>query len=152
MTRSPFTEIIGNSADPDISEALHRISHHGAIEYLTLDSADMKRHRLRAKTDLGTVCAIALPRDQQLSNGAVILLEPARAIVVRMAEQPALSVRPRDSSAALELGYLAGNMHWKVSFRGDVLAIAQEGAAEAYLARLAPLIESGRVVQVTDAA
>jgi urease accessory protein len=143
--------IVGFVTDPKIDEALHRISHHGRIENLRLSSADMKRHRMRARTDMGTECAIALPRDQNLGNGAVLHLDHDRAIVVRMTEQPVILVRPRDAAAALELGYLAGNMHWHVSFRNDVLAIAQEGAAEAYLARLSPLLANGRVARVDDA-
>ncbi|MEZ5666026.1 MAG: hypothetical protein R3F55_01045 [Alphaproteobacteria bacterium] len=86
-----------------------------------------------------------------MCNGAILLLEPHRAIVVRMAEQPALRIRPRDAAAALELGYLAGNMHWRVSFDAGDLLVAQEGEAGAYLARLAPLLDTARVAMVDDA-
>ena len=78
--------ILGLATDPDIAEALHRLEHHGQVEYLTLSEADTQRHRLRALTDRGTECAIALPRHQHLSNGAVLLLEKDRAVVVRMQE------------------------------------------------------------------
>lgn len=140
--------IVGLASDPVIADALHRVSHNGHIEHLTLSPADMKRHRLRTTTDRGTACAIALPRDASLSNGAVLLLAEDRAIVVRMSEQPVIRVRATDAGAALELGYLAGNMHWRVSFDGQDLVIAQEGDAEAYLARLASLIDAGRVERI----
>ena len=145
-----LSAILGVATDPEVADRLHHISHHGVVEHLTLNAADMKRHRLRIETDKGTLCAIALPREQTLCNGAVLFLADDRAIVVRMAEQPVIKISPTDAAAALELGYLAGNMHWKVSFSGTVLVIAQEGEAAAYLARLSPLLDSGRVVRLDD--
>ena len=49
-----------------------------------------------------------------------------------------------------ELGYCSGNMHWRVAFAGSVLRIAVNGPKADYLARLAPLIEAGRVKEVSD--
>jgi urease accessory protein len=96
-------------------------------------------------TDKGTECAIAIPRTQRLANGAVLLLEADRAVVVRMQETQWLTVAPRDAAAALELGYFAGNMHWKVEFDGTLLRIALQGPVESYLERLAHFIADGRV-------
>jgi len=146
-----LSKVLGYATDDAMADSLHQISHAGRIEYLTLDAADMKRHRLRAETDRGTACAIALPRDQHLSNGAILLLEEQCAIVVRMAEQPVLRVRPSDAASALELGYLAGTMHWRVRFDTTTLEIAQEGDARSYLSRLAPLLETGRADLVDNA-
>jgi urease accessory protein len=140
-----ITSLVGEASDPDIGERLHELSHGGKVEYVTLGRNDMSRHRLRVATDKGTECAVALPRSQRLSNGAVLLLEDGRGIVVRMREQAWLRLAARDAGAALELGYLAGNMHWRVRFDGPVLEIALDGAEDAYLARLAPLLEGGRV-------
>ncbi len=139
------TNLFGLAGDPDVGERLHALSHVGKVEYVILSRADMSRHRLRAVTDKGTECAIALPRSERLSNGAVLLLEAERAIVVRMQEEDWLDVAAVDDAAALELGYLAGNMHWRVRFDGAVLKIALEGPEASYLARLAPLLDSGRV-------
>ena len=142
--------ILGHATDASIAEALHHVDHHGSVEYLTLDEADTRRHRLRASTDRGTDCAIALPRDEHLSNGAVLLLEHDRAVVVRMRDMPWLLLEPRDASAALELGYFAGNMHWKVEFAERKLRIAIDGPVERYLERLATQIHSGRVRVVDE--
>src|SRR4029077_16303879 len=135
-------------AEPRVAEALHRVDHHGGIEYLMLSESDTQRHRVRAVTDRGTECAIALPRSERLANGAVLLLDHDRAVVVRMRETPWLIVAPRDAAAALELGYLAGNMHWKVEFDTSALRIALDGPLERYLQRLAPLTADGRVARV----
>jgi urease accessory protein len=139
--------IVGLATEPHIAEALHHLEHHDEVEYLTLTEADTQRHRLRVLTDRGTECAIAIPRTQRLANGAVLLLEADRAIVVRMQELHWLALRPRDAPAALELGYFAGNMHWKVEFEGTLLRVALQGPLESYLERLAHFIADGRVAR-----
>jgi urease accessory protein len=140
--------IIGNATDGGIAEALHHVDHHGGVEYLTLSEIDTRRHRLRAVTDRGTECAIALPRSERLADGDVLLLEHGRAVVVRMSETPWLTLAPRDAAAALELGYFAGNMHWKVEFAGAALRIALQGPVETYLGRLAPMLADGRAIRL----
>ncbi|MFQ5785820.1 MAG: urease accessory protein UreE [Alphaproteobacteria bacterium] len=139
-----ITGLFGDASDPDIAERLHALSHAGRVEYVTLDRADMNRRRLRVTTDKGTECAIVLARSERLSNGAVLILENDRAVVVRMSEEEWLAIAASDAAVALELGYLAGNMHWRVRFDDEVLRIALEGAESGYLARLAPLLDSGR--------
>jgi urease accessory protein len=140
--------IAGAATEPAIAEALHELEHRGAVEYVTLSPADTQRHRLRVLTDRGTECAIAVPRTQRLENGTVLLLEPSRAILVRMSEVQWLTLRAADAAAALELGYFAGNMHWKVEFEGELLRIALQGPAGSYLERLSHLMRGGRIVQV----
>lgn len=145
-----LTGVVGRASDPELGERLHALAHADAVEYLVLEHADMARHRLRMRTDRGTECAIALPRDQALSNGAVLLLDEARAIVVRMREEAWLVLRPRDLGAALELGYLAGNMHWRARFKGPAIEVALDGEEAGYLARLRPLLDGGRVERAED--
>jgi urease accessory protein len=140
-----LTRILGLATDGDIAARLHDLEHAGTVEQIVLDRQDMARHRLRARTDRGTECAIALPRAERLANGAVLLLDASRAIVVRMAEEAWLRLSPRDAAAALELGYFCGNMHWRVRFEGFVIAIALDGPPAAYLDRMAHLIADGRV-------
>src|SRR5262245_2165145 len=142
--------IIGHASDPRIADALHHVGHHDGVEYLTLSEIDIQRHRLRAKTDRGTECAIALPRVEHLANGVVLLLDHARAVVVRMQETPWLKLLPRDAAAALEVGYFAGNMHWKVEFQGAMLCIALYGPLESYLERLVPMLTDGRVARASN--
>jgi urease accessory protein len=140
--------IAGTATESAIAEALHELEHRGAVEYVTLSAADTQRHRLRVMTDRGTECAIAVPRTQRLENGTVLLLEPSRAILVRMSEVQWLTLRAADAATALALGYFAGNMHWKVEFEGDLLRIAVQGPVESYLDRLSHLMQGGRVVQI----
>ncbi|HEY0287002.1 MAG TPA: urease accessory protein UreE [Pseudomonas sp.] len=137
--------IVGQASDPELADRLHELSHAGQVETLSLSGSDIQRHRLRLNSDHGTDCAIRLERHQQLSNGSVLMLDNQRAIVVQMQAQTYLDLQPRDTAAALELGYFAGNMHWAVRFSGTVLQIPLNGPQADYLERLAPMLADGRV-------
>jgi len=139
-----LNHILGNASGGEMAEKIHRLSHAGNLEKIELSAADTARKRLRVTTDKGTDCAIALNRDLSLENGSVLLLDDARAIVVRMLETEWLRIAPADSAAALELGYFVGNLHWRVRFQGAVLEIALEGPEQNYLDRLAAHLEDGR--------
>jgi urease accessory protein len=142
--------VVGSVSEPHIARALHRVKHEAGVEYLSLSPEDTQRHRLRVKTDRGTDCAIALPRDQHLHDGAVLLLESHRAVVVRMQSTAWLQLKPRDVAAALELGYFAGNMHWKVEFENEKLRVAVQSGTLFYLDRLAAFFRDGRVECVDE--
>ena len=151
MTLLRLTRVLGKASDAALAARLHDLEHAGRVEYLRLASADIGRHRLHAETDRGTECAVILPRSERLANGAVLLLERDRAVVVRLAEAQWLHLAPRDSAAAIELGYFAGNMHWPVRFDGSTLRIQLDGPEADYLARLEHLLADGRIRQVADA-
>jgi urease accessory protein len=75
----------------------------------------------------------------------VLWLDDTRAVVVRVGEQRRLTPRPVDVAAGIELGYLAGNLHWRVRFDGGLLQAALGGPEDAYLARLRELRVHDRV-------
>ena len=142
-----INEVLGHSHDSNLSDQLHNLSHQNKVEYIVLDYANLQRRRFRAKTDKGTDCAIAISRDNKLSNGAVLLLEDDRAIVVKMAEDQWLSLKPKDISVAIELGYFAGNMHWRVKFENEQLDIALDSPEEIYLDRLKDFFNENKVTR-----
>jgi urease accessory protein len=104
---------------------------------------------LRATTDKGTECVIALPRDQKLEDGAILELGE-RAIIVRMTSERWLALEPRAINEALELGYFCGNLHWRVKFRDKRILVAVEGPEETYLERLEEMLSSGKATRVED--
>jgi urease accessory protein len=62
-----------------------------------------------------------------------------------------MRLEPRSISDAIELGYHAGNLHWRVRFQGEVLFVAMEGRLEDYTARLNAMISERRVaVSILD--
>lgn len=110
--------IIGDRRDPEIARLLHQVEHEGGVEILHVPEADLARGRLRAATDRGTDCALSLDRDERLFDGAVLLLDRNRAIVVRAGAPQTLRFRAADRAAALRLGFMAGHLHWRVRFEG----------------------------------
>lgn len=139
-------QVLGSRLDPAFAEQLHELEHQGAVDLLTVPVADVSRHRFRATTEGGTEVAIALPRDQRLFDGAVLVLEPERAVVVRVAQERWLRLQPGAIADAIELGYHAGNLHWRVRFAGEALMVAMEAPMDEYLARLDALIRDRRVI------
>ena len=75
-----LNSILGYAADEPFDSALHDLSHAGKVEYLTISPEDTSRRRMKVITNKGTECAIALNRDQQLSDGAVLNISADRAI------------------------------------------------------------------------
>lgn len=138
--------ILGSASDPGMRDRLHDLGHTDAIEYVVLSPKDTARRRIRATTDKGTDCAIALPRDERLHNGAVLLLEDERAIVVRVDDESWLRLHPTSSANAIQLGYHAGNLHWRVRFDREDLLVALEGPETDYIERLSDLVQGGGVV------
>jgi urease accessory protein len=138
--------VLGGRLDPAFAERIHQLEHRGAVDLLTVLAADVSRHRFRATTQGGTEVAIALPRDQRLFDGAVLVLEPDHAVVVRLAQERWLRLQPRAIADAIELGYQAGNLHWRVRFAGEALLVALEAPMDDYLARLSGLIRDRRVI------
>lgn len=140
--------LVGSRLDHDLGHRLHHMEHDGTVENVRLETRDMTRRRLRVVTDRGTACLIALPRSEQLFDGAILLLEPGRAIVVRAHEQAWLRLRPASLPDALQLGYAAGNLHWKVRFDAGDVEVLLEAPRQTYLDRVRDIIAEGRVVVV----
>jgi urease accessory protein len=143
--------ILGSRLDAAFADRIHRLEHRGAVDVVDVPTADLARRRLMITSSGGEQLAITLPREQKLFDGAVLLIDTERAIVVRAATERWLRLEPRSISDAIELGYHAGNLHWRVRFDGESLSVALEGRAEDYLARLGDLVSTRRVgISVVD--
>lgn len=142
--------IVGHRDDPDIQSRLHHVEHHGGIEFLFVPPHEAGRKRFRLATDKGTDCAVSLERDEVLTDGALLFLAHGRAVIARFGEQAVWRLRPRDASAALGLGWHAGNLHWRVRFEDDILVVLLDGPPADYRARIAHLLAGNVVEEVTD--
>jgi len=140
-----IARVLGSRVDAHLAPALDDLEHRGAVDVLPVAAADTNRRRMRAQTRGGEELAISLPRDQTLFDGAVLLLEPARAIVVRVNAERWLRLSPRSISDAVELGYQAGNLRWRVRFAGESLLVAPEGPVDDYVAHLSTMVAERRV-------
>jgi urease accessory protein len=142
--------MVGHESDGELHNRLHGLEHSDAIEHVFVSEAEQGRRRFRLTTDRGTDCAISLHRNEELVNGAVLLLEPDRAIVVRLGEARVWRLRARGPEAALQLGWNAGNLHWRVRFEAADLLVLLDGPIGDYRARIEPLIAAGLVDEVDD--
>src|SRR6202158_3895165 len=136
--------VVGSCLETAYSEEIHRREHRGAVDEVNIPVADLARRRLLATTRAGEELAIALPRHQKLFDGAILLIDGDRAIVVRAATERWMRLEPRSIGDADQSGYHAGNLHWRVRFQGEVLFVALEGRPEDYTARLGEMISSRR--------
>jgi len=142
--------IIGTADDPIYRPMLHALEHAGGIELIYVSPGDANRKRFRLVTDRGTDCAISFDRDEDLVDGALLYIDPQRAIIVRFGEQQVWRLTPQDQAASLKLGWNAGNLHWRVRFEGDVLVVLLDAPLHTYRARILPLLEAGEVTEVND--
>ncbi len=143
--------VLGSRLESAFSDEIHRLENSGAVDVVNIPIADLARRRLLATTRAGEELAIALPRHQKLFDGAVLLMDSKRAIVVRAATERWMRLEPRSIGDAVELGYQAGNLHWRVRFEGEALFVALEGQPEDYMARLGEMISARRIsVSILD--
>lgn len=133
-----ISNILG-SAHGDLHDAVHAMEHRGRVEWIDIPNADAARKRLRAMTDRGRDCMIALPRSAQLEDGAVLHLTDDLAVVLRVDSGARLVLVPHDLQSAMRLGHWCGNLHWKVDFGPDHMAVQLDGPEERYRARLRDL-------------
>ncbi len=137
--------VLGSRVEPALAERLHGLEHARRVDVLTLPSDELARRRFKATSEAGEEVTVALPRDQKLFDGAVLLLDDERALVVRVDKEHWLRLEPRSLADAVELGYQAGNLHWRVRFDGEALLVALEAPVDHYLERLGALVAGRRV-------
>lgn len=145
-----LTQVIGTVRDRRYAVKLQEVERKGGIEYVTLNILDTQRKRLRVASDQGTDYAIALPREASLENGSILHLDQERAVIVKLARQQWLRLRPKRINSALQMGYNAGNHHWRVKFDGADILIALEGPRSDYIERLEALLSNGEVEIIAD--
>lgn len=146
-----LNEIVGYLDEPSIERRVHALEHAGAVETVQVGADDLARRRLRLRGDHGSDVAIALPRGAVLRDGAVLYLDEQRALVLRTRPREWLRLRARDAESALQLGFLAGHLHWRVEFDGDCLCVAPDGDASACMARIEARLAPGAVEVVREA-
>lgn len=142
--------ILGTANDQAYAPMLRALEHADGIELLFVPPGDANRKRFRLVTDRGTDCAISFDRDEDLVDGALLYIDPQRAIIARFGEQQVWRLTPRDQAASLKLGWNAGNLHWRVRFEGDALTVLLDAPLHTYRARILPLLEAGEVTEVAN--
>lgn len=131
-----LVSVLGHAGDSRWHDRLHAMEHRGQVEVLAIPESDAARRRMRVMSDRGRDCAIALSRDQALSDGAVLYCDDSLAIVARVDGAARLLLTPATVDDALRLGHWCGNLHWKVVFLPGAMQVVLEGPVQRYLDRL----------------
>jgi urease accessory protein len=110
-------EIIGTADEPRFARR--------RVERVSIHAVEAERRRLRRVTDAGTDVALDLPAGAYLADGAVLVDDGTRIVVVRRPPEPALVVRLDRALApetlveqAARLGHAFGNQHVPVEVDG----------------------------------
>ena len=124
-----YSDILGLADTPDIAKELHRLDHEGTLDVVYVAACDLARRRMRVRSKAGRDVAIALPRDARLSEGAVLRMDAAGGLVVRVEAERWLRVR-----------------HWRFKFDDGDLLIGVETEMQTYIDRLLDLANAGQAV------
>lgn len=139
---------VGREGEPALAEQLHHLDHAGRVERVYLGEPLIGRRRFKATSDQGTEYGIVLDGDPADIDGRVILLEDDRAVVLHRGEPQTLQLRATGTTGAVQLGWHAGHLHWRVRFAGPDVTVLLDAPKEDYLIRLQPYLESGEIVVV----
>lgn len=139
-----LNQVMGNASEEPWHNRLHALEHLGGLETIAIPETESARKRMRVVTDRGRDCAIALPRDQVLSDGAVLYCRDGIAIVARIDSGARLRLVPHSVADALRLGHWCGNLHWKVVFGDGFMDVILDGPEQRYRDRLRDLAELAR--------
>lgn len=116
---------------------LHESAAYGKkVDYLEVTPEDAKRRRFRAETLDGLEINISLDRNTELKEGSLLYESDDYIVLLRIRSPSRLLLQPHTSHAALQLGFLAGHLHWKVQIHEDTLRVDVETEVAEYQARL----------------
>ena len=111
---------------------------------VTVRVVDAAEGRMLNRDYRGRDCAIALPRAQKLTDGAVLYCRDGMAIVARIDGGARLRLVPHSLGDALRLGHWCGNLHWKVVFGEGWMDVILDGPEARYRDRLRDLATLAR--------
>ena len=140
-----FHEIVGHHSDEAVHDRLHELEHEGRLVRLVVPTKELGRRRFKAVGSDGVEYGVALPRDQELRDGSVLLIDDSRAVVIEAAEGETLVLRPTSLEGGIQLGWHAGHLHWRVRMEGDTMTVLLDAPREEYLVRIAAWLDSGAI-------
>jgi len=93
------------------------------IDYLEISPEDAKRRRFRSKTSSGIALNISISRDAELLENSVLHETDDLVILVRIKSPSRLVLQPHTTFAGLQLGFLAGHLHWKAAIGEQAIRV-----------------------------
>jgi urease accessory protein len=141
-----FSEIVGHHSDADLHDRLHALEHDGKVLVLSVPGSEMGRRRFKAHDQNGVVYGVALDRAEDLRDGSVLFISDDRAVVVKGDEGSTMTFRALTTQGAIQLGWHAGHLHWRVRFGDDdAMTVLLDGPPSDYEERIRPWIDNGSI-------
>jgi urease accessory protein len=140
-----FSTIVGNSSDPEIRGILATLEARDQVSHIAVRRSNLGKRRFKASDQSGTEFGIALSRNETIADGSVLLLSAHHAVIIDAEDDPSLNLSAVTIEGALQLGWQAGHLHWKVRTEKHKLVVALEGPVDDYLKRIEALVEAGHV-------
>jgi urease accessory protein len=140
-----LTGSLGFETETRLAEAIHELEHDGKVERIFLSEKQLGRRRFRATSDAGREYGIVLDAESSDIDGLVLLLEQDRAIILRAGEPETLQLEGVTIAGALQLGWHAGHLHWRVRFTEGRLTVLLDGDEDEYLSRIQSQLDDGSI-------
>lgn len=106
------------------------------VDYLEISPEDSKRRRFRTQTLGGLGLNISLDRNAELTEGAVLHETEDYLVLLRIKSRSRLVLQPHTTFAGLQIGFLAGHLHWKARIDNNAIHVEVETDVAEYQARL----------------
>jgi urease accessory protein len=140
-----FQGVVGHHSDEAMHDLLHELDHAGKVVHLRVPTAELGRRRFKAVDQHGVEYGVALARSDELRDGSVLSISTDRAVVVDADEGQTLTLRATTLEGAVQLGWHAGHLHWRVRMDADTLMVLLDAPREEYLVRIAQWTTSGSI-------
>ena len=121
-------KLLGNINDFDGDER--------TVEKVILDRERLQKPHQKVTSETGETFALSLPHGENLSAGSVIYADEERIVIVDLAPEDALVIRPLGEVEWARAAYNIGNMHHMAYIQSDCIVTPYDAVLESVMQKL----------------
>ena len=121
-------KIVGNIAGFDTGSR--------CIEKIVLDREQLSKPHQKLKSESGKVFGLSLPHGCVLESGDVIYEDPETVVVIELAPEDALVIRPEGQMQWARAAYNIGNMHQRAFIQEDCIITPYDAILQSIMQKL----------------
>ncbi|MBQ9060895.1 MAG: hypothetical protein IJ128_07115 [Firmicutes bacterium] len=106
------------------------------LETVTLDRDRLSHPHQKLVSETGETFGLSLPHGESLEAGSVLFADDKRIVVVELAPEDALVIRPRGQMEWARAAYNTGNMHQMAFLQEDCIITPYDPILESVMQRL----------------
>lgn len=119
-----FENILGNINDIENIDDFH-------LEVIYLDSDDLVKKIIRVRSDHNKEYGIALKNtNEQLEDGSILFKENNNIIVIKINNEDAIIIQPKDINEMGEIAHLLGNTHIPIDIKNGEIILKYDHVIE----------------------